>query len=592
MFFALMTVFFSVTGCLTDSGGEKKDDTGETLSYTVTGQIETSTGEGISGVSVKLNGGSTNLTVTNETNNSGSYSIINVPNGTYSVTPTKTGYTFTPSTQQVTVSGKNITISKFTGATGSVTGEYDMTGVVRDEKSAPMEFVLVTLQDTKDDLNFMAIYTNENGAYSFDNLTASTYILSFSYDEYEFPTKNITFTGTPITISPVAGTPSSSTNTYTVSGRLVDTFGAGLSGFVVTLTGGTTPIARTTDTNGNYSFAGIENGSYTITPSRENYTFAPVNINVIVSGDDIKANNIIGTPLGGGGGGTQYYVVSGTVLDNNGVPLEWTMVELKGTTVSKEDFGYTDSKGTYEINFLKNGTYALTPSFADYTFKPESLTVTINGTNVTGANFVATPVKPTGQTGTVTGKLVNGDQSITATLKGDGGTFTDETGYGGSFEFNSVPYGNYKLTFVPKIMYHIYNYTFVPEEKTVVVDSRTVSVTDVKYEQSLKTVYQVSGKVTFSANDKNYPNKGAQFVDITLTVAEGPFAGTAFYSGKTSSDGTWSIIDTMGVPNGRYKVVASSSYFGVYAENFSPSETFIVVENAPVTSVNFVMTRK
>jgi fibronectin type 3 domain-containing protein len=47
-------------------------------------------------------------------NSSGNYSFTGVANGSYAVTPSNTGYTFTPSTQGVTVSGSNVTGVNFT----------------------------------------------------------------------------------------------------------------------------------------------------------------------------------------------------------------------------------------------------------------------------------------------------------------------------------------------------------------------------------------------------------------------------------------------------------------------------------------------
>ncbi|MGJ0483523.1 MAG: Ig-like domain-containing protein [Methylomicrobium sp.] len=66
-----------------------------------------------SGATVTLTqGGTTIATVT--ANSSGNYSFPNVANGTYTVTPSKTGFTFSPASQQVTVNGANVTAPNFT----------------------------------------------------------------------------------------------------------------------------------------------------------------------------------------------------------------------------------------------------------------------------------------------------------------------------------------------------------------------------------------------------------------------------------------------------------------------------------------------
>ncbi len=76
-------------------------------------------------------------------------------------------------------------------------------------------------------------------------------------------------------------TATAQTNTYSISGTITPT--AGGSGATVTLSG---PAAATTTTNtsGNYTFTGLANGTYTVTPSNTGYTFTPANQSVTVNG--------------------------------------------------------------------------------------------------------------------------------------------------------------------------------------------------------------------------------------------------------------------------------------------------------------------
>ena len=68
-----------------------------------TGTIATSGGAGISGVSVS--NGSTSVT----TNASGQYTFANLSNGSYTLTPSLSGYTFSPVNRSVTV-GPAVTV--------------------------------------------------------------------------------------------------------------------------------------------------------------------------------------------------------------------------------------------------------------------------------------------------------------------------------------------------------------------------------------------------------------------------------------------------------------------------------------------------
>jgi PKD repeat protein len=88
----------------------KFGDCGTTqTTWSVSGTVSTSAGAGIAGVTVST--GTTSTT----TNSSGSYTLSSLANGTYTLTPSLGGYTFSPSSSSVTVSGANITGKNFTG---------------------------------------------------------------------------------------------------------------------------------------------------------------------------------------------------------------------------------------------------------------------------------------------------------------------------------------------------------------------------------------------------------------------------------------------------------------------------------------------
>jgi plastocyanin len=82
--------------------------------------------------------------------------------------------------------------------------------------------------------------------------------------------------------------------TYSISGQVTLT-GSGLSGVTMALTGASSATAIT-DASGNYTFTGLDNGSYTITPSRTGFTFSPTSSAQTVGGADINAVNFIATP--------------------------------------------------------------------------------------------------------------------------------------------------------------------------------------------------------------------------------------------------------------------------------------------------------
>ncbi len=66
---------------------------------------------GIGGATILLSGTSSASTVTN---NSGTFAFSNLVDGSYSVTPSLTGYTFSPTSKIVTINGTSVTGVSFT----------------------------------------------------------------------------------------------------------------------------------------------------------------------------------------------------------------------------------------------------------------------------------------------------------------------------------------------------------------------------------------------------------------------------------------------------------------------------------------------
>src|SRR5436309_3277955 len=87
--------------------------------------------------------------------------------------------------------------------------------------------------------------------------------------------------------------PSPPPQTYNISGTISPV--AGGSGATVTLSGaaGATTIANS---SGIYTFSGLGNGTYTVTPSNAGYTFSPVNQNVPINGANASAVNFTAAP--------------------------------------------------------------------------------------------------------------------------------------------------------------------------------------------------------------------------------------------------------------------------------------------------------
>jgi YVTN family beta-propeller protein len=164
--------------------------------------------------------------------------------------------------------------------------------------------------------------------------------------------------------------------TYTINGRVADGSGGSIKAVTISLSG-TQTLSTQTDSDGNYSFANLATGNYTITPAKTNYTFNPGS-QTFNSLSTNQTANFTGTPV-------TYNIVGQVTISN--VSLGGVTVTLEG---SKSQTATTDSSGNYQFtNLLAGGNYTVTPAKTNYTFTPQNQTFNNLSVNQT-VNFTAT----------------------------------------------------------------------------------------------------------------------------------------------------------------------------------------------------------
>ena len=128
---------------------------------------------------------------------------------------------------------------------------------------------------------------DSTGTYTFANLANGTYAATPSKPGYVFTPASQAFTvnGINSSIPNIAASP-----TFSISGS-ISPLAAG-NGTLITLSG--TASASTNVVSGNYSFTGLLNGSYTVTPTNSTYTFTPSSQSVTVNGSSITSVNFSG----------------------------------------------------------------------------------------------------------------------------------------------------------------------------------------------------------------------------------------------------------------------------------------------------------
>ncbi|MGD1078819.1 MAG: carboxypeptidase regulatory-like domain-containing protein [Candidatus Sulfotelmatobacter sp.] len=120
------------------------------------------------GATVTLTQGSTTIAATTVDSN-GNYSLNGVVNGTYSVTPTKSGYAYTPLSQSVTVNGAPVTSINFTA---SAVPTYSISGMI--SPSANGSGAIVTLSGTAS----ATTTADTSGTFSFGGLANGSYTVT------------------------------------------------------------------------------------------------------------------------------------------------------------------------------------------------------------------------------------------------------------------------------------------------------------------------------------------------------------------------------------------------------------------------------
>jgi hypothetical protein len=217
----------------------------------------TADGAGLAGVTVTLSGTESRSTTTGQT---GAYSFTGARAGTYTVAISgfPAGVSFQVTSRNASVGVGQQVVLDFAG---SVIRNSSISGSVTVEGS-PLANVSVTLGGAQSG----SVATDASGRYAFTGLTDGSYTVTVS----NYPT-GVTFPSTTQTVS--LGVDQSLTvdfpGSYIRTSSVIGTVTAGgmaLEGVTVTLSGAESR-ATSTDASGNYQFAELRAGSYTVTIS-------------------------------------------------------------------------------------------------------------------------------------------------------------------------------------------------------------------------------------------------------------------------------------------------------------------------------------
>ncbi len=234
----------------------------------------------LAGVIISVSGGGTAVT-----NDQGIFSFLSLAQGSYTLTPSLAGYSFAPSSLDISVpySGEAIV---FVGTL--TTPLYSISGSVRTGGGTSIAGVIVSNGAGASAL------TGADGSYVLNGVLPGTYTITALKNGYSFSpaSQSVTVTNAARTGIDFTGTPL--TGTLSISGSVKDDSGIGIAGVVVS---NGTGVSALTGADGSYLLSGLVTGNYTITPSLAGYMFTPPSHSVTLTSVNLNSVDFVGSAV-------------------------------------------------------------------------------------------------------------------------------------------------------------------------------------------------------------------------------------------------------------------------------------------------------
>jgi hypothetical protein len=478
----------------TDQRGFARNNNRDIGAYEYQGKPSISGNAGVGGATLSYNDGGAQ---TATADGSGNYSFFVSYNWSGTVTPSSTGYVFTPANRTYTNVILPQTNQDYTAAAG-----YQISGTVTDGIN-PIQGVTITFSHDSHTET-----TAADGTYSYGVAPGTTTTITPSHPGYSGwtpPNRTVNNIAADTPGQDFQGT----INTYTISGTVTDGVNP-IQGATITFShNGHT---ETTSPTGTYSYIVPYGTTTTITPSHPGYSgWNPPNRTI----NNISTN----TPGQDFQGTINTYTISGTVTDG--------VNPIQGTTITFSHNGHTETTGpggTYSYIVPFGTTTTITPSHPGYSgWTPPNRTINNIAANAPNQDFQGTINNYT-ISGTVTDG-VNPIQGATITFSHNG--HTETTAADGTYSY-TVPYGT-TTTITPS---HPGYSGWNPPNRTI--NNIAANAPNQDFQGTVNT-YTISGTVTDGVN----PIQG---VTITFshdshtetTAADGTFAYAVPYNTTTT----------------------------------------------------------
>jgi hypothetical protein len=382
--------------------------------------------------------------------------------------------------------------------------------------------------------------------------------------------------------------------TYTLSGIIA---GAGGSGATVTLSG-TAGGTTTADASGKYSFSGLYNGTYAVTPGTKGYVITPSSQNVSINGSNATANFTSGavtaTPLAtdvltSKDNNSGSSITSGTfsTIAGNELLLAFVGADNPGSGPSTTVTSVTGAGLTWVLVQRTNGQFGTSEiwrAFATTTLTGASVTanfsISTGASSMTIVSFTGADysgINGSGAVGAIgTGNSGNGAPSASlATTRNNSWVF----GIGNDWDQAAArTVGSNQNLVHQDLSLNGDTYWVQRQNSTTPLGGTTVTINDAaptadRYNLSIVEILPISGPPapTFSVSG-NISGTGGAGANVALS-------GTS--NGSTTTDNLGNYV-LAGLANGTYTITPSSSGF-----LFSPSSQAITINGSSAGSVNF-----
>ena len=416
--------------------------------FTISGQV-TDGGLGVAGAEVR--GGGMLAT----TDSGGNFVFSNLVNGSYTLTPRKDNWTFSPATLNVNISSANSTGNNFSRvAPYSISGSFS--GIPTGHGTAAP---IVYLSNGRSVAATGGSSGKGTWSYTLSSVPAGTYYLGAELSGYNLipsgfsnplivggSLNNQNFSGS---VASVAGA---------ISGRIAQA-GVPVSGATVQAKQGSSVVASvTSDSDGYYRFENLASGSYTVLPSETGYSFSPTSLSVSFvpsSGNDFTAfgptappsiSSLIATPSVVPGPAATT-ILTAVATGSGTLAYSWD------ATVSAGPVGFSANDSTSAssttVSFQLPGSYTFRVRVVDASGLPSTRTVNVTVSAGPGSIVVAPYEVQTAGGQTVSFRADAWDQlgnriSVSPLWSVNGGGTIDATGLftattmGGPFNVSAI----------------------------------------------------------------------------------------------------------------------------------------------------------